>query len=485
MNFKKTSISDLHKKYINKEANVKDVIKNVIDNISKEKDKNFLITFTDKEALNISENIMIEKNKFLSGIPYVNKDNVSTKGVLTTAGSKLLKDYVPPYDATITELLKKQQAIQIGKSALDELGMGGTGLFSFNGIVKNPIDEKRIIGGSSSGSAYSVCKGLVPFAIGTDTGDSIRKPASYAGIYGYKPTYGSISRYGVIPYAPSLDHVGFFTNFAEDLVYLADVFIKYDKKDSTSINNEKDYLKVLEKKVQKNKFVFIKQVWDYLSENLKEAYLKLFDILKKDGHIVEMVSFNKNLLDAIPAMYMMISFAEGVSTSSNLDGINFGFRQEGNDYEDIIKKTRTYSFGDTVKRRFLLGSYQLRKENQELLLAKSKKVRRLVVEELNKIYEDCDILILPPSLKEAPLINEVYGTDIEERYDGDSAFLQDLLILANLNGMPSITLPFIKDNKTNMPIGININSKPFTDDNLLSITIYLEKIIKSNFNKEN
>ncbi|ASP27883.1 aspartyl/glutamyl-tRNA amidotransferase subunit A [Spiroplasma corruscae] len=481
MNFKNYSIREIHNLLVENKISVKNIIEEVIQQVEKDLKENFLITFTSEQAKKVANNFKFNKDKILSGIPYVNKDNVSTKDILTTAGSKILSNYIPPYDATVSKILNDNEAILLGKSALDELGMGGTGLFSFNGIVKNPFDNNRIIGGSSSGSAFAVCKGYVPFSIGTDTGDSIRKPASYVGIYGYKPTYGSISRYGVIPYAPSLDHVGFFTNHAEDLIYLANELFKYDPKDSTSIDNSKNYLDVFNTKNKKIRFGFLQEVWDILDDQLKNAYSKLFENLKKDNHEVEIFSFKKELLDAIPAMYMMISFAEGVSTSSNLDGINFGVRSEAENYQQLIKKTRTDSFNETVKRRFLLGSYQLKKENQELLLAKSKKVRRLVVDRINYFFKQFDIMILPPSLDVAPLISKVYGTDIEERYDDSKAFIHDLLILANLNGMPSITLPFIKDETTKLPIGINICSKPFTDDYLLSTTLYLEKLIKKAF----
>ncbi|AKU79358.1 amidase family protein [Spiroplasma turonicum] len=483
MDFRTITIKQLHEKIKTKEVDPEKLIEETINSARDNLNSNFLITLTDKWAVKQLKSLVGNEESILHCIPFISKDNISTKGILTTAGSKYLSNYIPPFDATISTLLNDSGAILIGKAALDELGMGGTGLFSYNGIIKNPFDEERIVGGSSSGSAYAVCKGIVPFSIGTDTGDSIRKPASFVGIVGYKPTYGSISRYGVIPYAPSLDHVGYFTNHVEDLIYLANATFKQDNRDFTSINNEKNYLKITNQEPKALKVAFLKDVWDLMDDGLKVEYNTLFNELTKDNHKVDFVDFRKDLLEAVPAMYMMISFAEAVSTSSNLDGINFGIRKDGETYEQLIKNTRNNAFGETVKRRFLLGSYQLKKENQELLLAKSKKVRRLVVQELEKLYEEYDILILPPSFEPAPLINEVYGTDIEERYDDTTAFMKDLLILANLNGMPSITIPFIKDKKTNLPIGININSKPFSDDLLLSTSLYLEKLIKKVFNK--
>ncbi|AGR40835.1 amidase family protein [Spiroplasma taiwanense] len=476
MNFKNITIRELHDKLVNKEISPKELIKSTIENAKKHLGSNFLITLCEKEAIENVEKFSskIDEKNFLWSIPYVSKDNIATKGILTTSGSKILSNYYPPFDATITEILNEKNSVMIGKTALDELGMGGTGLFSFNGEVRNPYDNERLIGGSSSGSTYAVCEGIVPFSIGTDTGDSIRKPASFAGIVGFKPTYGSISRYGVAPYAPSLDHVGFFTNNIEDMAVICDSTFKYDLKDFTSIDNSIKFLDNLNNK-KKVKFGFIKHVEKFMEGKVKRSYEKFFNYLKKDGHKVIKVDFDKKLLDAIPAIYMMISFAEGVSTNANLDGIKFGLRQPGEDYKQIITNSRTKGFGDTVKRRFIIGSYQLKSENQELLLAKSKKVRRLIVNELNKIYEQIDILIFPPSLKPAPLVKNVLGTDVEEREDNDAAFLDDLLILSNLNGMPSITLPFIKENE--LPIGINLNAKPKEDLFLLQISKYVEDLI--------
>ncbi|WP_342258631.1 amidase family protein [Spiroplasma endosymbiont of Dioctria linearis] len=481
MNFKKTTLKKLHDQLVNKELKTTDLIKSVLDASKADWDSNFLITLCEKEAMQKAQEIenKIDEENILSGIPFIHKDNITTKNILTTAGSKILSNYVPLYDARIAECFNNANSILIGKAALDELSMGGTGLFSFNGEVRNPHDKNRIAGGSSSGSAYAVAKGIVPFATGGDTGDSIRKPASLTGIVGFKPTYGSISRYGAIPYAPSLDHLGFFTNNVEDLTYLCEATYGKDERDFTSIDNRQEFVKNINNFNKKIKFGYIKNVNKFLKGQLLKDYLRLYDILKAEGHEVIELDFDKKLLEAIPAAYMMISFAEGVSSNYNLDGIKFGLRAKGNNYKEIIKNSRTEGFGETVKRRFLIGSYQLRSENQEILLAKSKKVRRLIVEALEKLYEKVDILILPPTFEPAPTVDQVYGVDVEQKGDGEFIFAEDILILANFNGMPSITIPFVS--QENMPIGINLNAKPKEDLKVLQAAKYLENIIAKNF----
>ncbi|AOG60076.1 aspartyl/glutamyl-tRNA amidotransferase subunit A [Spiroplasma helicoides] len=482
METKYLSISEIHNKLKNKELSVKELINDVHKNLESHLSSNFLVTLLENDFDGDELQKMFDEQNLLSAIPFVTKDNFSTKGILTTAGTKILENYYPPIDATITKKLKDKNTILLGKSSLDELGMGGTGLFGFNGEVHHPFDKDRIAGGSSSGSAYAVAAGLVPFATGSDTGDSIRKPASFNGIVGFKPTYGSISRYGVIPYAPSLDHLGYFTRSVEDVAILCDATYGYDEKDFTSIDNTNEYYKNFSKSPKQIKFGFIKQVEKYMKTDLKDSYEKLFEKIKKDGHTIEYIDFNEQLLESIPAVYMMISFSEAVSTHADLDGINFGLRAEGSDYIEIMKKSRTKYFGPNVKKRFTIGSLQLKKENQEELLNRSKKVRTLIIQEIKKLYEKIDILILPPSFSVAPLIKDVLGTDIEDRDDNQGVWIEDILILGNMSGMPSITLPFIKEN--NLPIGINLNAKPKADLELLQASNYLEQLLSKVINKE-
>ena len=270
-------------------------------------------------------------NSILTGIPYTLKDNISTSNILTTASSNILKDYVPVYDATVYQKLKKAGAVLVGKTTLDELAMGGTGTTAATGVVRNPWNSNCLIGGSSAGSAVSVALGIVPFSIGSDTGDSIRKPASFGGVVGFKPTYGRISRYGLFAFASSLDHVGVFTRSVRDAAIVTDIIKGYDAKDMTSLKDEdKSYTDELEKPLTHKKLCYIKEICDinqYNNPEVIETLRKFHDFIDKcrnQGFTVDEVSFDKILLDAIYPTYMIISCAEATSNNANLTGIQFG-----------------------------------------------------------------------------------------------------------------------------------------------------------------
>lgn len=460
------SISD----FKNNKVIAKDIFLEEIEKAKMINDANWY-TFLFEEAKEIN------KKSLLSGATFFIKDNIWTKGYKTTASSNILKNFIPAEDATVVNLLKENGAIPLGKTVLDELGMGGTGLHACTGPVYNPFDKTRIIGGSSSGSAFALANEIGAFALGTDTGDSIRKPASQAGLYGFKPSYGSVSRYGVIPYAPSLDHVGFFTKNIDDLFYLAEATFKYDKKDFTSIDNSKKYSELINKKTSFKKVGYFSCLKNYISDSLWRKYEEVFESLKKQSYEIIEIDFRKDLLDSIASIYMMISFSEAVSTSANLDGINFGIREDGINFEQVMKKTRGKNFGELVKKRFIMGSYQLKKENQVELLLKAKKVRRLICNELKEIYEEVDFIILPPTYEKPKLIKDVHNKTLEDYAQDEKEFLDNLLVLANFNGMPSITIPFVKSD--GMPIGININANVKKDDELLMFSKDLDNLIQN------
>ena len=331
--------------------------------ISMQKDYNSFVTILD----NMEEK---EGTSILSGIPYALKDNISTKGILTTASSNILKDYIPLYDATVYEKLKEAGAVIVGKTVLDELAMGGTGTTAHTGIVRNPWDKERMIGGSSAGSAAAVALGIVPFAIGSDTGDSIRKPAAYGGVVGFKPTYGRVSRYGLFAFASSLDHVGVFARSVRDASYVMDVIKGHDDKDMTSLPDEDiKYADHLNDSVKGKRLFYIKEaiLSGMENDNYKEVIDKFYETIEKCKNIgieVEEVSFRKDLLEAIYPSYMCISCAEATSNNSNLTGIAFGSRISGNGINDIMMNTRTAGFSELIKRRFVLGSYILKKSKK-------------------------------------------------------------------------------------------------------------------------
>ena len=413
----------------------------------------------------------------LSGIPYALKDNISTKDILTTASSNILKNYVPIYDATVYQKLKNAGAVLMGKTVLDELAMGGTGTTGHTGIVKNPWDETRLIGGSSAGSAAAVALGIVPFAIGSDTGDSIRKPAAYGGIVGFKPTYGRISRYGLFAFASSLDHIGCFTRNVKDAAYVTDIIKGNDPHDMTSLPDEnKCYVDTLDHNIKNRKLCYIKEAFENYenSEDTEyketiQSFLKTVEKIKQLGFIVEEVSFPKELLNAIYPTYMAISCAEATSNNANLTGIPFGVRGEGNSISEIMIDARTKGFSELIKRRFILGSYILQKENQEKLFHNARRVRRMIVDKMNQLFQSYDGMLMPASSSIAPKFGE--KTDqLSERY----LILENHLAIANFGGFPSITIPsgFVN----NMPIAINITGRQFEDDVVLNMAYQIEAI---------
>lgn len=415
-------------------------------------------------------------NSILSGIPYALKDNISTKGILTTASSNILKDYIPLYDATIYKKLKNSGAVLMGKTVLDELAMGGTGTTGHTGIVRNPWNKDRMIGGSSAGSAAAVALGIVPFAIGSDTGDSIRKPAAYGGIVGYKPTYGRISRYGLFSFASSLDHVGVFARSVKDVSYVMDVVKGHDDKDMTSLPDEDvSYASELDNDVSGKKLFYIKEAIEIDNGNneLKEIISNFKSVLEKCkelGMIVEEVSFDKELLEAIYPVYNVISCAEATSNNSNLTGIPFGNRVDGKNVNDIMMNTRTNGFSELIKRRFVIGSYVLQKENQERLFLNACRVRRLIVNRMNELFEKYDGLIMPTSGNIAPLFD-----DASDKLSDEYLILGNHLVIGNFGGFPSISIPsgFVND----MPVSVNITGRAKEDSLVLNMANKVESLL--------
>ncbi|AUF83929.1 Asp-tRNA(Asn)/Glu-tRNA(Gln) amidotransferase subunit GatA [Mesoplasma syrphidae] len=476
MNYKKMTISEIHEALKNKTLSVTELTTQVFNNLEKDWESNAVLTLAKAESLEMAKKLdqNFEDDNLLYGVPYLAKDNFSTKGIRTTSSSKILDKYRPVFDATVIEKLNKVSTVMVGKTALDELGMGGTGLHSAYGKIFNPRDSKRLVGGSSSGSAYVVAKGYVPFATGTDTGDSIRKPASYNAVVGFKPTYGAISRYGVLPYAPSLDTVGFFTRNVDDMAILAEASFGYDKKDFTSIDvNYQNFLKNIDNLPSTTKFGFIKEVHQALDDNMQKEYNQFYEKLKQQGYEVQEISFREDLLEALAPVYMMISFSEAVSTNANLDGINFGAREVGKDFNEIMTRTRSKNFGEVVKRRFIIGALNLRRQNQIEFLLKAKQVRRLIVEEISNIFAKLDILIIPPAPGPAPLIEA--AQEFDQHNSPIKEYLDDILIVANFAGLPSITIPFIEIE--GMPVGINLTAQVAEDLKVLQAAKTCETII--------
>lgn len=410
----------------------------------------------------------VDSDSLLSGIPYALKDNISTKGILTTASSNILKNYVPVYDATIYEKLKKAGAVLMGKTVLDELAMGGTGTTGHTGVVRNPWNKERQIGGSSAGSAAAVALGIVPFAIGSDTGDSVRKPAAYGGIVGFKPTYGRISRYGLFAFASSLDHLGIFARNVRDVAIVSDIVKGHDEKDMTSLpDDNKIYHDLIDNDVKGKKLFYIKEALLDADNEVVNNFNKVIKNCENLGITVKGESIDKDLLLALYPAYMAISCAEATSNDANLNGIHFGVRGEGRTPDEIITDARTKGFSELIKRRFIIGSYILQRENQEKLFLNAYRVRRMIVDKINEKFREYDGLIMPAAAGIAPKFNEK-----NDKLSDEYLILDNHLCIGNFGGYPSITIPsgFIND----MPIAINITGRIKEDDLVLNLANKLE-----------
>ncbi len=466
------SIEKLHELFKNNIINPKDYYAELFEEVNfQQKRLNAFVTITKDKAYEDLDKTNF--NSLLSGIPFVLKDNYNTKDILTTASSKMLSDYRPVYNAHVVDLLENEGTCLVGKASMDELGMGGTNKTALTGPVMNPWDSSRIAGGSSGGSAAAVASGLVPFSLGSDTGDSIRKPAGYCGIVGFKPTWGRISRYGLIPYASSLDTLGAFTRNVRDMCIVMEAISGRDNRDMTSSMIEvPHYLDNLTDDISHLKIAVLTSVSDEIrNPEIKANFEYIIETYKKLGASVENVTMPVELMRTLLPTYTIIANSEATSNHSCLDGIKYGNRQDGNTPDEVIINSRTNGFGAHIKRRFILGNLALASENQERMFRKAQRVRRLVVEEMNKIYENYDIILTPNCGSIAPKLNDANDDRLSDEY----IILENHLCLGNFAGTPSLTLPsgFVEG----MPIAVNIMGRIFEEQTVLNCAYALEKVL--------
>lgn len=402
------------------------------------------------------------------------KDNFNMIGTKTTASCAYLVNHESIYDATAVKKLKEAGAVIVAKTSMDELGMGGTNLSAITGPVWNPYDTTRIAGGSSGGSAALVGAHVVRAAMGSDTGDSVRKPAAFCGCVGMKPTYGRISRYGVIPYASSLDHVGYFTQNVRDAAIMLEALSGRDDLDMTSADLPvPQYHEISGINLQGKRIGFLKNVSDtYTNENAIKALADFKEKLKDSGAIVVELEMNQDLLRAGLATYYMISNAEAVSNHANLDGVRYGRSYEGKDLDEVMTRSRSAGFSTFIKKRFIYGAYALNDENQEEVLGKAKKVRRLMVDNYNSLLATVDVIACLASQNGAQR-----PEDLAHENSLSDAYLlgENHMLINNFTGNPSITIPFAYDNA--MPLGINLSTPAFTEDSLLAYALSFEALI--------
>lgn len=470
--YKNKNIRELHELLINKEVTSDELVQEALSKTSECQNKcnAFDYIINDAKGNVVNDNL-------LSSIPYGIKANYSTKDILSTGSSNTLKDYVPFFNATVIDKLNMAGAIPVNKTAMDEFGMGGTGTTARTGIIKNPWDETRMCAGSSSGSTAAVSYGVYPFALGSDTGDSIRKPAAYCGIVGYKPTYGMISRYGLFPFASSLDHCGVLTRNVKDAAIVVDTIKGIDKNDMTTWDSSNINLyKSITGDIKNNKLCYIKEICDIenypnASDELKEHlnnFMNVINKLRDQGIEIKEEHIDKKLLNAVASVYVVISCAEATSNMSNLTGIIFGPRSDKNNVMEMMKEHRTLGFSPLIKRRFVIGSYVLQRENQDRYFINAQKVRRLIVDKWLNLYKTYDAVILP------------VGSGPAKKFDGENdslaegtSILEEHLQIGNFGGFPSITIPdgFVNS----LPVALNITGNRYNDATVLNIAYAIEQ----------
>jgi len=401
------------------------------------------------------------------GIPILIKDNIQVKEWSVTSGSKILQGYIAPYDATVIKNLKSKGMMAFGRANMDEFAMGSTTESSFYGATKNPHGNERVAGGSSGGSASAVAGGIAIAALGSDTGGSIRQPASYCGVVGMKPTYGRVSRFGLASYASSLDQIGPITQNVEDCAILYDAIKGHDDKDSTSADFE---IEDIANNMNIDRKLTIAVVDNYISEadkEIQEAYAKTVKLLKEAGHTIVHKNMQNTKYDI--ATYYILATAEAATNLARFDGVRYGTRAESKNTQELFYNTRSEGFGDEVKRRILLGNFVLSSGYYDAYYVKAQKVRHLIRDEFNAIFEEADLILSPVAPSVAPKIGS--SSDPLEMYKSDM-----YTIAINLAGLPAISLPVAK-NSEGMPIGLQLIGKAFSEKVLFDGALSMEKAV--------
>lgn len=469
------TLSEIAKDIKDKKVTIKEVLDSVYKRIEEVEPKvGAYITLTKKEAYKRAEKLQEKLDNgedigLLGGVPIAIKDNICTKNVKTTCASKMLENFEPIYNATVIEKLEDAGAIMIGKTNMDEFAMGSSTETSYFKKTANPWDVERVPGGSSGGSAACVSADMAYAALGSDTGGSIRQPASYCSVVGLKPTYGLISRYGLIAFASSLDQIGPFGKTVEDAAIMLNVIAGHDKKDTTSADLEKkDYTKSLVNDVKGMKIgIPVTFVNDGINNDVKEAYDNSVNTLKELG--AEIVDVKLEYAKYSLATYYIIATAEASSNLGRYDGIRYGHRaKEFSDLIDLYTKSRTEGFGDEVKRRIMLGTYVLSSGYYDAYYKRAQQVRTLIVEDFKKTFESCDAIMIPTAPNTSFKMGE-HSTNPLEMY------LEDIFTVpVNIAGLPAISIPggFASNG---MPIGLQFITKAFDEEKLLQIAYTYEQ----------
>ena len=471
------SISEINTLLKAKKIKPIDLVNESFDRIEQNKDLNAFITLNKEEAIKKAkelENVPVDN--ILFGIPIAVKDNIVTKDLKTTCASHILENFIPIYDATVVEKINSKNMIIIGKCNMDEFAMGSTSRTSYFGAPKNPWDKTRISGGSSGGSAVSVASHLVPLSLGTDTGGSIRQPASYCGLVGMKPTYGRVSRYGLVAFASSLDQIGPMSRNVYENALLLNVISGSDDKDLTSSNREvEDYTRLIGKDIAGMKIAvpnyFMSEV---VSSEVKQKIEEIIDKLKEWGATVEYIDID--YIENAVNLYQIIAMGEASSNLARFDGIRYGYSCENpKNVEDLYKRTRQEGFGDEVKRRIMVGSYLLSGENATIYYNKALQIRDDIRKSFKEAFKKYDLIIGPTATTVAYKLTDNLDDPLQN-------YLDDVLVIpVNMAGLPGMNVP-VGFNKDNMPIGLHIIGDSFEEAKMYQLAAFIEKKLNLDLN---
>jgi len=471
------SIVEINEKLKNKEIKPIDLVLEVFDNIEKNKDLNCFITLNKDEAIKKANELEnSEVDNLLFAIPIVLKDNIVTNNLKTTAASKMLENFIPIYDATVVQKIKAKNMIIIGKTNMDEFAMGSSNQTSYFGPVLNPWNKKLVPGGSSGGSAASVCSRIVPLALGSDTGGSIRQPAAFTGIVGLKPTYGRVSRYGLIAFGSSLDQIGPMTRDVYENALLLNVISGIDENDLTSSNTEQeDFTRLIGSNITNLKIAIPNYYMsDVIDKEIRDKVLNIIDIINSKGAVVDYIDIDY-LNFAVP-LYQIIALGEASSNLARFDGIRYGYQTSNySSIDEMYKKTRSEGFGEEVKRRLMMGSYVLSGDNANYYYNEALKVRNAMKKSFNNAFKNYDLIIGPTTTSVAYELGPKHSDELK-------SFFDDILTIpTNMTGTPTMSLP-IGFNQENLPIGMQIMGNYFEEAKIYQLASMIEKELNLELN---
>lgn len=471
------SIKEINELLKNKTIKPIDLVEEAFQNIENNKELNAYITLNKEEAIKRAKELEDkEVDNLLFGLPIAVKDNIITKGLRTTCASHILDNFIPIYDATVVEKINEKNMIIIGKTNMDEFAMGSSSRTSYFGAPKNPWNKEKISGGSSGGSATTIASRDLPFALGSDTGGSIRQPASYTGIVGMKPTYGRISRFGLVAFASSLDQIGPMTTNVYNNALLLNALVGKDEKDLTSVRREdEDFTRLIGEDIKGMKIAVPNYFMsDIVSKSITSKVKEVIELLKSKGATVDYIDVD--YLENAVTLYQIIAMGEASSNLARFDGIRYGFSYENpENIEDVYLKTRAEGFGEEVKRRIMVGSYLLSGENAKVYYNKALSIRDDMRKALKKVFDSYDLIIGPTTTTTA--------YDLTDPMDDPSkSFMDDVLVIpVNMAGLPGLNLPIgFDDNK--MPIGMQIIGNSFEEAKIYQLASYLEKELNLSLN---